>query len=105
MSVEERVARIEEKVSRIEEWIEEEQGIVDTLAVTLVKVLTSGDPSLLELADSARDKVECIARDGIPDLDRPPSLSEVMRMLADPEVRRGLYLVLRMLKSLGACSR
>jgi len=104
LSVEDRISRIEEKVSKIEEWIEEEQGLIDALTVALIKVLTTGDPSLLELADTLRDKMECASRHGLPDVSKPPSLSEVMKMLADPEVRRGLYTVLWILKSFGACS-
>ncbi|MEB3861519.1 MAG: hypothetical protein GSR84_04775, partial [Desulfurococcales archaeon] len=60
MEMENRLARIEEKVSKIEEWIEEEQGILDTLAVVLLKTASSGDPNLLEVLENLQDKAGCI---------------------------------------------
>ncbi|MCE4603325.1 MAG: DUF1641 domain-containing protein [Desulfurococcales archaeon] len=102
--MENRLARIEEKVAKIEEWIEEEQGILDALAVVLLKTASSGDPSLLEILDNLQDKASCITSTPIEAPEEPPTLTQLLKMLSDPEVRRGLYITLTLMKRLGACT-
>ncbi len=104
MEMENRLARIEEKVSKIEEWIEEEQGILDTLAVVLLKTASSGDPNLLEVLENLQDKAGCITSTPLEAPQEPPTLTQLLRMLSDPEVRRGLYIALTLMKRLGACT-
>ncbi len=95
--------RIEERVARIEEWIEEEQGLLDTGIALLLKTLTQGDPSPIEVLQGLGEKASCLSGPIEPP-EEAPSLGELLKMLADPEVKRGLYIVLTLLKRLGACN-
>lgn len=103
--MEDRLQRIEDKIGRIEEWIEEEQGIIDTMAAILIKTATTGDPSPLEAIEAIQEKARCITQEPLDIRGEPPTITQLLKMLSDPEVRRGLYLALQLLKRLGSCSK
>jgi len=102
-SIEDRLTRIEDKLDKIWEWIEEEQGLIDTAVFTLVKGLGEGEPSPLEILDNIKDKAICMATRGLKPPKEPPPLTQIIKMLSDPEVRRGLYILLNAARNLGKC--
>ena len=70
------------------------EDLLDTLALLIAEML-KGD---------TLEKAECITT-GLEPPETPPKLSDLARMLADPDVRRGLHMTLQLLKNIGKCTR
>ncbi len=69
------------------------EDLLDTLALLLAETL-KGD---------ALEKAECLTSNLEPP-ETPPKLSDLARLLADPDVRRGLHVTLQILKNIGKCT-
>ncbi len=79
--------------------------LLDNMISLVLKLLSSSSNATIELLDRGLETASCISTVGVIDAPEDVKFKDIIKLLSDPNVKRGIYVLLSFIKSIGECYR